>query len=116
MSKAIITDLDRIFGSNVRRYRLERHMTQERLAEAAGISTSHCANIESGRNSVTLETLKRLATVLDVTTEALLEEETEHPSEISAQNIAAIVKHLSPEMAMRVERILHFLIDEGILK
>lgn len=115
MSKAKITELDRIFGANIRRYRHERNLTQEQLAEAAGISISHCANIEAGRNSVTLDTLKRLAGALEVTVDALLTEDGAYSSEIAAQNLAALVMQMSEESAIRAEKLIRFLREEGML-
>ena len=116
MSKAKVTKLDIIFGNNVRRYRLERNMTQEQLSEAAGFGVSHCSNIEAGRNSVTLETLKRIAGALKVTADALLTEENESPTEISAQNLAKLVRGMTPEGAKNAEDLIRVMLDKGMLK
>ena len=116
MSKTKVTDLDVIFGTNVRRYRLERNLTQEQLSEAAGFGVSHCSNIEAGRNSVTLDTLKRIANALQVTVDALLTEEGESPNEISAQNLAKLVKSMTPESAKNAEDLIRVMLDKGMLK
>lgn len=58
-------DLQAIFGQNVRIARLKRAMTQEKVAEAAGMTAQYLGRIEAGDKNVTLETMKRLACVLD---------------------------------------------------
>lgn len=54
-------------GANVRYYRTRLGMTQEVLAEKAGISTSFCANIERGNKAISILVLCALANVLGVT-------------------------------------------------
>lgn len=44
-------------GSNIRRLREEKGMSQEKLAELADISQVQVARIEAGRNNVTISTL-----------------------------------------------------------
>lgn len=54
-------------SENVKRYRIEAGMTQKDLAMAMGYkSPSTIAKIESGENSVDLETCKKLAEILNV--------------------------------------------------
>ena len=115
MPIAKFTDLDLTIAANIRRYRKERKLTQEKLAEAAGISTSHCSNIERACKSVSLESLRHLSVALGVTVDALMSDEWEHPSDISARNIANIVKDMTPEDAKKVEKMIHFMLDEGML-
>ena len=59
-------------GANVRRARESKGLTQQRLAEIAGISQRYVAGIEAGRESPGLRRLFALAGVLDVTPDALL--------------------------------------------
>ena len=44
-----------IFGSNIRRLRKEKKLTQEKLAEVLGISTKHMGEIESGKSFISGE-------------------------------------------------------------
>ena len=61
----------RTFGSRIRRYRLDRNLTQAGLAEQVGVSASYLNLIEHGRRRVTAELLVRLATALDLDLRAL---------------------------------------------
>lgn len=59
-------NLDLIFARNLELIRVARGYTQENLALDAEISRSHLANLKSGSNSSTLETLSKIAAVLEV--------------------------------------------------
>ena len=57
-----------VIAGAVRKFRKQISLTQEGLAEAAGLSRATVAAIEGGRyNSLTLATLERLGTALSVT-------------------------------------------------
>ena len=61
-----------IVGTNLKFYRTMRHMTQEELAEKAGVSVSFCANIERGKKGVSMFALRDLADALGITVNQLL--------------------------------------------
>lgn len=58
-------------GSNVRRLRQEKHMTQEKLAEAAGLSLKMIQKLEVGQRGFRMETIIRIAITLDVSLDVL---------------------------------------------
>ena len=59
-------DLQAIFGQNVRIARLKRGLTQVEVADATGMSLTYVSKIENGEKNVTLDTMKKLAVVLDL--------------------------------------------------
>ena len=59
-------------GRRVRKFREERCLTQEALAEAAGVSVPYVSHIERGIKKLSLGTLLRLSAALDVTVDTLL--------------------------------------------
>jgi len=59
-------------GARVRGLRHNHAWTQETLAHEAGLATRHLQRIEAAEINVTLETLVRLATVLNVDVAELL--------------------------------------------
>lgn len=56
----------RQFGVKLRQLRESRGMTQEALANAAGLHPTHISLIEGARRSVRLETIERLSIALGV--------------------------------------------------
>jgi Zn-dependent peptidase ImmA (M78 family)/transcriptional regulator with XRE-family HTH domain len=57
---------NRVIGSNLRRLRVSKGMTQQHLAAASGLSRVGYRNIETGRSLPRVETLRALATALEV--------------------------------------------------
>lgn len=55
----------RAIGRRIRTLRQERKMTQEQLAEKAGISLSFIGHIERGSRKLSVETLYKLVDALD---------------------------------------------------
>lgn len=60
-------------GENIRLFRDKRSLTQERLAELAGIHRISLSLIESGRQRPSLDTATAIARVLEVSVDDLLQ-------------------------------------------
>lgn len=54
------------FGEQVRKLRREKGMTQEQLADAAGIERSYMGTIERGERNPTLMKVYNIAKALDI--------------------------------------------------
>jgi transcriptional regulator with XRE-family HTH domain len=59
-------DVRKTIGWNLRRLRVERALSQERLALEAGIDRSYIGRVERGMENVTVSTLEAISTVLKV--------------------------------------------------
>lgn len=64
-------DIVKVFAQNMRKYRLEKHLSQEALAEKAGLHRTYISAIECGRRSIALENVQRIADALGVDTHIL---------------------------------------------
>ncbi len=58
--------INQLFGETLREARHQRHLTQEDLAEKAGIHRNHISFMERGLRSPTLEVLFRVCQALDI--------------------------------------------------
>jgi len=67
-----MADILTIVGENIKYYRTKLGMTQEELAERAGINRSYLASLERGRRNTTLKTVEALAMALGVSTSELV--------------------------------------------
>lgn len=63
-------------GANIRALRQKREMSQEELADRAGIHRTQLAAVERGRRNMTLKSLDRLAAALEVEASDLLQKGT----------------------------------------
>lgn len=59
-------DMRRLVGRNVRKYRLEKGLTQEQLAEACGFGQNYLSDLERGRRNPTVVTLWEISQALGV--------------------------------------------------
>lgn len=61
-------DVVKVFAENMRKYRLEKNLSQEALAEKAGLHRTYISAIECGRRSIALENVQRVADALEIKT------------------------------------------------
>lgn len=61
-----------VAGRNIRRLRLQAGLSQDDLADKAGLHTTYLSGIENGRRNITLDVLARLAAALMSTESDLL--------------------------------------------
>ena len=59
-------DIKKLFGANLRKYRKERDLSQEELAEKADVSVKHIGALESGSSFVSAELLQTFCSILNV--------------------------------------------------
>lgn len=60
-------DMRRLVGRNVKRFRLDRGLTQEQFAALSGFGQNYLSDLERGRRNPTVVTLWELAQSLGVT-------------------------------------------------
>ncbi|WP_306170742.1 MULTISPECIES: helix-turn-helix domain-containing protein [Burkholderia] len=70
--KAVDPWLRRRLAENVRRLRLEKKLSQERLSEDCGFHRTYISQVERSVTNITLDNLQRIAEALGESPEALL--------------------------------------------
>lgn len=75
MNSAAKTTIRAILGANMRRMRQERQLSQEALADKAGIHRNYVGGIERQERNVGLDNIEKIARALGVTASKLLTEE-----------------------------------------
>lgn len=71
LSRGTKVNIKKEFGEKIKRMRKNRNLTQEQLAEMIDISPRNLSGIEVGANFVKAETLEKILTALNTTTEEL---------------------------------------------
>lgn len=67
-------DIVKVFGTNVKKYRLALGLSQEALAEKSSLHRTYISAIECFRRSISLENIQRLADALQIETYLLFME------------------------------------------
>lgn len=82
-------------GRRIRKFRLERGFTQERLAEMAELTPAHFSHVETGNTKVSLPSLLRIAASLDVTLDDLVCDNLTHTKHVSMKELDALLADCS---------------------
>jgi transcriptional regulator with XRE-family HTH domain len=67
-----MSELIHQFGRNLRYFRLRAGMSQEELAQKAGLHRTYVGSVERGERNISLINIARLAGALDIEPEELL--------------------------------------------
>lgn len=59
-------DIVRVFGSNLKKYRIALGLSQEAFAEKCGLHRTYISAIECYRRSIALENIQRIADALEI--------------------------------------------------
>ena len=66
-----------VLGNAIREERIRKHLSQERLAEMLGISSTHLKHIESEHRKASLDVLFNIVQILDMSLDAIMVTPTE---------------------------------------
>lgn len=64
-----------VFGKNLRRYREEKNISQEKFAEIAGLHRTYISDVERFKRSISLNNIQKIADALEIETYKLFKEE-----------------------------------------
>ncbi len=96
----------KLLGMRIRQERSRKSLTQEQLSEMCNISSSYIGIIERGDKKLSVETLVKIASILEVSTDSLLKDTVKQLSESRVNDLMSIVNNLSQkEMEMVVDVI-----------
>lgn len=65
-------EAQRLFAANMRRIRKEKGLTQEQVAEAAGLHPNYVSSVERGERNISIRNIERIASALDAAMPDLL--------------------------------------------
>ena len=68
-------DIVKVFGSNVKKHRIQVGLSQEAFAEKCGLHRTYISAVECYRRSISLENIQRIADALGIETYKLFLED-----------------------------------------
>jgi len=93
-------------GQRIRKVRKARGLSQEKLAEKVGISTTHMSHIETANTKMSLPTFAKLASVLEVRTDDLLYDNRPEDRSISIAYITELLDDCTIQQVRIIEDII----------
>lgn len=100
----------RSIGENIRKYRKTKKMTQETLAERAGLSVNYIGSIERGEKLPSLETFIVILNQLGVTADCILQDVIQANYELKMSLLNEKLSVLSPDQRATVEDVVDVLV------
>jgi len=58
--------LKNIFSNNVRKYRIKQNLSQEELAEKAGVHRTYIGSVERGERNITINVMEKICMALEM--------------------------------------------------
>lgn len=98
-------------GKNIRKYRLEKKLRQEDLAERAGLSTNYIGMVERGEKIPALETFITILNVLEVSADVVLADVLVTGYAVKDSLLAERITKLSKEERERIYAVIDTLIQ-----
>jgi transcriptional regulator with XRE-family HTH domain len=93
-----VRDIKKVVGKNIRKIRLNRHLTQEELAEKLDLHPSYIGLIERGLRSPSLETISAIAEFFKISEASLLYDEKRcEEVDIKREELLCVLKGRSSE-------------------
>lgn len=68
----------KVFGTNIRKYRRKKNLSQEKFAELCGLHRTYISDIECFRRSISLDNIQKIADALQIETYTLFLEDNSH--------------------------------------
>lgn len=93
-------------GQRIRKIRKARGLSQEKLAEKVGISTTHMSHIETANTKMSLPTFAEIATVLEVRTDELLYDNRPEARSVSINYITELLDDCTIQQVRIIEDIV----------
>lgn len=62
----------KIFARNLKEMRVKQQLSQEKLADIAGLHRTYVGSVERGERNISIDNMERLASALNITIQDLL--------------------------------------------
>ena len=104
--------LSKLIGANIRKYRVQRDVSQEHLALESGIHPAYISKLERGEKCPTIDTLYRLARALGIPIYKLIDIDGDIDNiSDTAYKIQKSLGDLSTEQQNRVADLIDEIVD-----
>lgn len=102
-----MSDIAKIVGKRLRSYRAAQGLSQEKLAERAGLHPTYIGQVERGEKNLTIESLEKITSALDIPISCVFEKiEDRHEESNFALRAYDLLSRKSAEDRERLYSIL----------
>ncbi|MCK9223928.1 MAG: helix-turn-helix transcriptional regulator [Candidatus Muirbacterium halophilum] len=94
-------------GQKIKKFRMEKNITQEKLAEIIDVHFTYIGRIERGEKTPSLKTLKKITQALNISSDLLIETNSEKNEEMKLLSI--LLQSRSSEEIRKLRKIAEIL-------
>lgn len=98
-------------GNRIKKYREQSSLTQEQVAEVAGISQKHLSRIEKGHHNPRFDMIIQIANALNVPTDALAKDLPDSDINVFLENIRPNIEKLSVKQLEYLKKNIELLLE-----
>ncbi|MBV6715882.1 helix-turn-helix domain-containing protein [Paenibacillus chitinolyticus] len=104
----------KLIGERIRLLRREKGLTQEELAEAAGINASYIGTVERGERNISLETLEKVIIGLNVTPTEMFQfhQADDHDLKVEKKEILEVLNSLLYSRSLEENKLIFRVIKD----
>lgn len=103
-----------IIGSRIKKARIEKHMTQENLADKLDISVAFLSRVERGSAHINLTRLNQLCNILNISEGYLLNGVSSNSENYLDNEFSNLIKSISPEKQKLIYNIAKIIAETEI--
>lgn len=101
-----------IVGERLKKARLSKNLTQEKIAEQLDVSVAFLSRIERGSSQINLKRLTQLCTILDVSEGYILSGISENSKSYLEEDFKELLKKCSPEKQKLIYSIAKTIVEQ----
>ncbi len=102
----------KLIGERLRKARLEKGYTQEKLAEIMNVSVAYLSRIETGTTHINLKRLNELSNILGVSEALILNGASENSKSYLNDELSSILRDCSPQDKELIYHIANVIIKK----
>ena len=102
----------KIIGKRLKKARLSKNLTQEKLAETLNVSIAYLSRIETGSARINLKRLDEICKILDVSDIEILSGTSDISANYLNSDIGEILKTCSPEKQRLIYKIANIIAED----
>ena len=101
----------KIIGKRLKKARLNKNLTQEKLAESLNISIAYLSRIETGTAKINLKRLDEICKILDISDVEILSGVSDISANYLNSDLEEILKKCSPEKQRLIYKIANIIAE-----
>lgn len=107
------SDLILEIGKRIQKYRIQKNLTQEQVAETVGISQKHLSRIEKGYHNPRFDMIIHIAEALNIPTDALAKDLSDNDVDVFLESIRPNIEKLSVKQLEYVKKNIELILELG---